>query len=144
MFAAFNTLDWHVVAEVSETRKAPDLLRFMKQEAEHYPKGDVHIVWDNLNIHHEGPTGRRKQFNKRHGGRFHFHYTPLHASWVNQVELFFPRVQKRVIRHGSFDSVNQLKAEVLGFIDHWNQRERKPYRWTFRGYPLEAPKSAVA
>jgi hypothetical protein len=63
---------------------------------------------------------------------------------VNQVELFFARVQKRVIRHGSFDSVNQLKAEVVGFIDPWNQRERKPYRWTFRGYPLEASKSGVA
>lgn len=143
LFAAFNTRDGHVVAEVSKTRKAPDLLRFMKKVARHYPKGDVHIIWDNLNIHHEGPSRRWTQFNKCHGGRFHFHYTPLHASWVNQVELFFARVQKRVIRYGSFDSVADLTSEVLGFIDHWNRRERKPYRWTFRGYPLEAPKSAA-
>lgn len=142
LFAAFNTRDGHVVAEVSKTRKAPDLLRFMTKVARQYPKGDVHIVWDNLNIHHEGPSRRWTQFNERHGGRFHFHYTPLHASWVNQVELFFARVQKRVIRYGSFNSVSELTAEVLGYIDHWNLRERKPFRWKFRGYPLEVPRAA--
>ncbi len=140
LFAAFNTRDGHVVAEISKTRKAPDLERFMKRVAKHYPKGDVHIIWDNLNIHHEGPAKRWTEFNKHHGSRFYFHHTPLHASWVNQVELFFSRVQRRVIRYGSFDSVSDLSNEVLGFIDHWNEHERKPYRWTFRGYPLEVPK----
>jgi len=143
LFAAFNTQTGGVFAEVSAKRKANDLLRFMRKLAKHYPKGDVHIIWDNLNIHHEGPSERWTKFNEKHGGRFHFHYTPLHASWVNQVELFFARVQRRVLRYASFDSVEHLSTEVMGFIAHWNQHERRPYRWKFRGYPLEEAKKAA-
>lgn len=143
LFAAFNTQTGHVFAETSKKRKAVDLLRFMRKLAKKYPKGDVHIIWDNLNIHYDGPDKRWTKFNKRQKGRFHFHYTPLHASWVNQVELFFSRLQRRVLRYASFDSVDELGAEVMGYIAHWNQHERKPYRWTFRGYPLEEAKSAA-
>jgi len=143
LFAAFDTQTGHVFAEVSKKRKAKDLLRFMRKLAKRYPRGEIHIVWDNLNIHHNGPSNRWVEFNKRQGGRFHFHYTPLHASWMNQVELFFSRVHRRVLRYGSFDSVEELADEVLDYIDHWNRRERKPYRWTFRGYPLEEAKSAA-
>jgi transposase len=143
LFASFNTQTGHVFAEISKKRKATDLLRFMKALAKQYATGDVHIVWDNLNIHCEGPDTRWTAFNQRHGGRFHFHYTPLHASWVNQVELFFSRVQRRVLRHASFDSVEDLGAEVLSYIAHWNEQERKPYRWKFRGFPLEMGRSAA-
>ena len=118
------------------------MLRFMESVAEAYPTGQVHIVWDNLNIHLDGPDERWTKFNERHGGRFHFHYTPLHASWLNQVELFFSRVQRRVLRFASFDSAEEMGTEVLAYIDHWNRRERKPYRWKFRGYPLQEAKSA--
>lgn len=143
LFAAFNTQTGHVVAEISKKRKGADILRFMKAVAKAYPTGDVHVVWDNLNIHYDGPEKRWTNFNKRHGGRFHFHYTPLHASWVNQVELFFSRVQRRVLRHASFESVADLGKQVLDYIAYWNRVERKPYRWTFRGYPLELAKSAA-
>lgn len=143
LFAAFNTQTGHVFAKISKKRKARDLLRFMESLAKQYPKGDVHIVWDNLNIHCDGPDKRWTAFNQRHGGRFHFHYTPLHASWVNQVELFFSRVQRRVLRYASFDSVDALGIAVIGYINHWNSHERKPYRWTFRGYPVEMAKSAA-
>ena len=143
LFAAFNTQNGHVLGEISKKRKGEDLVRFMETVAKHYPKGDVHIIWDNLNIHLDGPSKRWTEFNKRHGGRFKFHYTPLHASWMNQVELFFSRVQRRVLRHASFDSVDDLGDEVLGYIDHWNQHERKPYQWTFRGYPLSEAKLAA-
>ena len=143
LFAAFDTQNGHVFAEVSKTRKADDLVRFMEGVAKQYPKGDVHIIWDNLNIHFDGADDRWTSFNARHGGRFHFHYTPLHASWINQVELFFSRLHRRVLRYGSFDSVEQLGDEVLGYIDHWNRHERKPYRWKFRGYPLEEARPAA-
>jgi transposase len=143
LFAAFNTRNGHVVAEISTKRKGRDVLRFMKKVAAAYPKGDVHIVWDNLNIHMDGPDKRWTKFNERHGRRFHFHYTPLHASWLNQVELFFSRVQRRVLRLASFDSAEEMGAQVLSYVDHWNKHERKPYRWKFRGYPLEEAKSAA-
>jgi transposase len=99
-------------------------------------------VWDNLNIHKDGPSERWTEFNARHGGRFHFHYTPIHASWVNQIESWFAILQKRVLRHGVFDSVEALEERVAGFIRHWNA-DRHPFWWTFKGYPLEARESAA-
>ena len=143
LFAAFNTKTGDVFGEVSVKRKAMDLLRFMGKLAKRYPKGKIHIIWDNLNIHYDGASKRWAKFNEEHGGRFHFHYTPIHASWVNQVELFFARVQRRVLRYASFDSVTQMSSEVMDFIDHWNQHERKPYNWKFRGYPLQEARQAA-
>ncbi len=106
----------------------------MERLAGEYPDQEVHVIWDNLNIHH---GERWPQFNERHGGRFHFHYTPLHASWLNQVELFFGIVQAKCLRHGSFRSKAELREAVLAFVAHWNVRMRHPFRWTFTGYPLQ-------
>jgi transposase len=97
-----------------------------------HPAGDVHIVWDNLNIHHDGPSGRWTAFTERHGGRFHFHHTPIHASWVNQVESWFAILQKRMLRQGVFDSVEALAERVARLIEHWNS-SRHPFRWNFKG-----------
>ena len=143
LFAAFEVGTGRVYGEVRKKRKGADLLAFMEAVAREYPTGDVHIVWDNLNIHYDGADERWTRFNARHGGRFHFHYTPIHASWLNQVELFFSRVERRVLRNASFTSVQHLTTEVLGYIAHWNARERKPYRWKFRGFPLELVKRAA-
>ena len=126
-----------VYGEVRPNRKAEDLVEFMEAVARRYPTGEVDVVWDNLNIHCDGACARWTEFNQRHGGRFHFHYTPIHASWVNQVELWFGILQRRVLRHGVFNSLAELDQAVLGFIAHWNANERKPFRWTFKGYPLQ-------
>ena len=115
----------------------------MEELARRYPEGKVHIIWDNLNIHFDGKDSRWTEFNRRHGGRFHFHYTPLHASWVNQIECWFSILQRRVIRHNSFDSLEALDEALLTFIDHWNSREMKPFRWTFQGYPAQMEKAAA-
>ena len=82
-------------------------------------------------------------FNQRHGGRFHFHYTPVHASWVNEVESWFAILQKRILRYGVFDSVEDLQRRVVGFIAHWNTVCSHPFRRKFKGYPLEARESAA-
>ncbi len=130
LFAAFNPHTGHVVGECSVRRKAEDLLRFMERVAEEYPTGNVTIVWDNLNIH-KGPAW--EAFNQRHGGRFRFLYTPLHASWVNQVEIWFSILARRVLKHGSFATADDLVRAVDGFVAHWNEHEAHPFRWTFRG-----------
>ena len=65
-------------------------------------------------------------------GRFHFVYPPKHASWVNQIELGFSILQRRVLRYGSFASKRALSASVVSFIRHWNLHEAHPFRWTFR------------
>jgi transposase len=93
----------------------------------------VIIIWDNLNTHYDGPTKRWTRFNERHGGRFEFVYTPKHASWLNQIELWFSILQRRVLRHASFGSKAELRERIVQFIDHYSAHEHKPFRWTFRG-----------
>ena len=97
LFCAFDVHTGRVVESCDDRRRAQDLVRFMEKVAAHYPKGKVHIIWDNLNIHYDGPVARWSDFNRRHGDRFILHYTPKHASWVNQVELFFSIFTKAML-----------------------------------------------
>jgi hypothetical protein len=60
-------------------------------------------------------------------------YTPLHVSWVNQIEVWFSILARRVLKHASFRSGEELTARVLAFIKHWNEVDAHPFRWTFRG-----------
>lgn len=143
LLAAFDVRTGRVYGEVRPTRTARDLVEFMEELARRYPEGKVHIIWDNLNIHFDGKDSRWTEFNQRHGGRFHFHYTPLHASWVNQIECWFSILQRRVIRHNSFESLEALDEALLTFIGYWNSHERKPFRWTFKGYPAQIEKAAA-
>ncbi|MDO9534075.1 MAG: transposase [Bacillota bacterium] len=84
-------------------KTAKDLLDFMEEVAGQYQDAEkIIIVWDNLNTHLDGPLKRWTEFNQKHGNKFEFHYTPIHASWVNQVEIFFSILQKRCLKHGSF------------------------------------------
>jgi len=136
LLCAFNVHTGKVIADCGDTRKAPDLVRFMERIATEHPHQTVHVVWDCLNIHFDGKDGRWTAFNERHGNRFVFHYTPKHASWVNQVECFFSILQRQCLNHGSFGSVEELREIVLVFIDDWN-RKAHPFRWTFTGYPLQ-------
>jgi len=70
------------------------------------------------------------------GGRFVFHYTPTHGSWLNQIELWFSILSRRILRYGDFASVADLVAAIEAFIRHWNQAEAHPFRWTSEGLPL--------
>ena len=142
LIGAFNTQTGRVIAEVRDHRKAVDLVEFMENVAKQTP-GKVIVVWDNLNIHHEGKTDRWTAFNKRHGGRFTFVYTPKHASWVNQIELWFSIVERRIIRHASFTSKEHQAKVVLGFTTLWNDVEGHPFRWRFRGEPCRTFKEAA-
>lgn len=138
LFCAFDVHTGRVVESCDDRRTAQDLVRFMEKVATHYPQGKVHIIWDNLNIHYDGAEDRWSDFNHRHGDRFIFHYTPKHASWVNQVELFFSILQRLCLRDASFCSVGELRAAVLEFIAFWNREKAHPFRWTFTGYPLQS------
>jgi transposase len=116
----------------------------MEKLAKKIPQGDVYIIWDNLNIHCDGPSKRWTRFNERHGNRFHFVYTPLHASWVNQIEIWFSILQRRILRYGNFSSLVALKRGITGFIAHWNRYEAHPFRWTFRGrFQQHSPRRAA-
>jgi len=138
LLCAFEVHRGRVVADCGATRTADDLVRFMERIAVLYPAQTVHVIWDNLNIHFDGADQRWTAFNTRHGHRFVFHYTPKHASWVNQVELFFSILQRQCLRDASFRSIEELRTGVLEFIAAWNRDRAHPFRWTFTGYPLQA------
>ncbi len=65
-----------------------------------------------------------------------FHYTPTHGSWLNQVELWFSILTRRVLRYGDFHTPDELVDTIERFIDIWNGEEAKPFRWTYQGRPL--------
>jgi transposase len=132
LLAAFDIRTGHVFGRVVPNRNAEALVSFMHELAARYPKGDVYVVWDNLNIHYDGAEDRWRKFNEQHGGRFRFVHTPKHASWMNQVEIWFSILHRRVIKYGDFASPAVQAKRVLGFIAHWNEAERHPFRWTWR------------
>jgi len=141
LIASFDVATGKVFGQCRARRTGNDLSDFMDALALKYPTGEVHIVWDNLNIH----NGEKwDEFSRRHGGRFHFVYTPLHASWVNQIEIWFGILQRRLLRYGEFNNVGELSARIEGFIEHWNLFEAHPFRWTFRGRFSHHPEQHAA
>jgi hypothetical protein len=67
-----------------------------------------------------------------------FHYTPKHGSWLNQVEIWLSILVRKLLRRGSFTSVEDLSAQILAFIAYFNRTMAKPFKWTYQGKPLHA------
>jgi transposase len=135
LIASFEVKTGKVFGHCGKTRKKEDLMEFMEAIAQRYPSQKVYVIWDNLNIHH---GDRWRAFNERYGNRFHFVYTPIHGSWVNQIEIWFGILQRKVIKHSSFNSEQELRDRVLCFIENWNAVDCHPFKWQFRGYLKEA------
>ena len=132
--AALDVHTGRVLGRCTDRRTQDDLVAFMEQVASAYPRGSVHVVWDNLNTHRAQAVW--EGFNARHGGRFVFHFTPLHASWVNQIELLFGIYSRRVLRHASHTCTAQLRQRTEAFIAQRN-RSPRPFKWTFAGFELQ-------
>jgi transposase len=113
---------------------AANFITFLEQLDARIPTDlAVHLVLDNGSSHIANAT--RWWFYEHR--RFHPHYTPTHASWLNQVELFFSILARRLLKRGEFTSVEDLVAKVMAFITDYN-RTARPFRWTYDGRPLKA------
>ncbi|WP_226382921.1 MULTISPECIES: IS630 family transposase [Burkholderia] len=134
LIAALDAHTGKVLAECRDRRTQDDLVAFMERVAVAHPGKQVHVVWDNLNTHRAQVVWQ--EFNARHGNRFHFHFTPLHASWANQIELWFARYTRRVLRHASHASTAHLRERTERFVSEHN-RAARPFKWSFRSYPLQ-------
>jgi transposase len=132
--AALDVHSGRVLGRCTDRRTQDELVAFMEEVARTYPKGPVHVVWDNLNTHRAQAVW--DDFNARHGGRFVFRFTPLHASWVNQIELLFGIYSRRVLRHASHTSTAHLRQRTEAFIAQRNDSP-KPFKWTFAGFELQ-------
>ena len=92
----------------------------------------IHVILDNGSSHVSKET---KAWFAAHP-RWTVHYTPPHASWVNQIELFFSILQRKVVRNGNFTSPEDLIAKLLAFISDYDQKA-KPFAWTYAADPLK-------
>lgn len=125
LFAALNIATGEVIGECHSRHRHQEFLKFLKQLDREVPDQELHLVLDNYSPHkHE----KVRRWLKRHK-RFHLHFTPTGASWMNMVEIWFGILTNQAIRRGSFDSVAQLRRAIEAFLSQWNKRA-KPFVWT--------------
>ncbi len=121
---------------VTENRPRDVFLAFLDLLDTKVPEGQViHLIVDNLNTHRGAHIDA---WHAAHPSRLVIHYLPFHASWLNQIELWFNTLQRRCLRRGDFVSADALHAHILAFIRTYNRLDAHPYRWTYTGDPLAA------
>jgi transposase len=124
---------WILIVDRLNTHQSESLVRLVAQacgiEAELGVKGQTGIL-------ESMPT--RADFLQAPTHRIRFVYTPKHTSWLNQVEIWFSILVRRLLTRASFTSVEELRQRIVAFIDYFNQTMAKPFKWTYAGRPLVA------
>ncbi|MGH2923477.1 MAG: IS630 family transposase [Solirubrobacterales bacterium] len=134
LFAALEVHSGEVAAMASKTRDRYDLIDFLELIDAGIPDGQrVIAITDNLSTR---TTDEVDEWLAEHP-RWSFQFTPTHASWLNQVEIFFSILARRLLKHGAFDSEADLVEQMLCFVETYNQTA-KPFEWTYTGKVLSA------
>jgi len=124
---------WHIVTDNLDTHRSESLVRWV---AEQSGLGDLDLgIKSKAGI--LASRQSRAAFLADPAHRIVFHYTPNHSSWLNQIEIWLSILTRKLLRRGSFTSVDDLSAQVLAFIDHYN-RTAIPFKWTYQGKVLTA------
>jgi transposase len=121
LFAALEVATGQIKAK--HTKRRAEFLGFMNDVVADYPDREIHVVLDNLKTH----KPKRDRWLTRHKN-VHFHFTPTHASWLNQVEIWFSILSRGALNGANFTSVAQLRAAIDAFIESYNQHP-EPFQW---------------
>jgi transposase len=125
--------EWIFIVDQLNTHQSEGLVRLV---------AEVCQIDDDLGV--KGKSGilqsmkARKAFLEDEGHRIRFVYTPIHTSWLNQIELWFSILVRKLLKRASFSSVDDLWQRILKFIDYFNRTMAKPFKWTYAGRPLTA------
>lgn len=124
---------WIIVVDQLNTHQSESLVRLVAEQCQ---------IEDALGI--KGKSGilksmkTRKAFLEDESHRIRFVYTPKHTSWLNQIEIWFSILVRKLLKRASFSSVDNLRQRILKFIDYFNCTMAKPFNWTYTGRPLTA------
>src|SRR5262252_5263569 len=128
LYAALNTATGEVIGKTAARHTSEEFVAFLSDIVAYQPKKrEIHIIADNLSAH---KTERVRQFLSNHSN-VHIHYTPTYSSWLNQVELWFGKIQRDLIERGVFTSVSDLRRRIMKYIREYNKTSR-PYKWSYR------------
>lgn len=124
LFAAIDVATGKVLGGHYKRRRRIEFLDFMNQVVAAYPDREIHVILDNLSTH----KPKRDGWLARHP-KIHFHFTPTHASWMNQVETWFSILSRQALAGASFTAPSQVRHRIDDFIAAYNQTAH-PFVWT--------------
>ena len=128
LYAALNTKTGEVLGKTADRHTSAEFVAFLADIVAHQPEGrEIHVIVDNLSAH---KTQKVQDFLAAHPN-VHIHYTPTYSSWLNQVELWFAKIERDVIARGVFTSVKDLARKLMRYIRLYNKAPR-PVKWTYR------------
>jgi len=127
LFAAFDTRTGHVYGQCHSRKRQREFIAFLEHLDAEIPPAitRIHLVCDNVSTHH----GKEVQKWVQAHPRFLFHFTPVHCSWMNQVEQWFSLLQRKRLRIVDFESKTVLGAKIAQFITEWNHKAH-PFNWS--------------
>jgi transposase len=127
LYAALNTKTGEVIGKTAARHTSEEFVAFLSDMLAHQPKDrEIHIIADNLSAH---KTKRVEEFLTRHKN-VTIHYTPTYSSWLNQVELWFGKIERDVIARGIFSSLPDLRRKIMRYI-HEGNKSPQPIKWTY-------------
>ena len=127
LYAALNTRSGEVIGRTASRHTSEEFVAFLLAVVASQPKGkEIHIILDNLSAH---KTARVQQFLVDYP-RVTLHFTPTYSSWLNQVEIWFSKIERDVIERGVFTSITDLRRKLMNYIRHYND-EPRPIRWSY-------------
>jgi transposase len=127
LYAAFNTKTGEVLGKTAARHTSAEFVAFLTDIVVNQPRGkEIHVIADNLSAH---KTAQVKAFLEAHRN-VHMHFTPTYSSWLNQVELWFSKIERDVIARGVFTSVPDLRRKLMRYIRQYN-KEPKPAKWKY-------------